>query len=87
MGALLVACGPGEASGDGAGATSAEWRLADLLMLTFAGENAEAYWSAGGDRLIFQATRPGESECDQIYIMDDRGGSLQLVSTGQGRTT
>lgn len=64
-----------------------EWRLADLRMLTFAGENAEAYWSAGGERLIFQATRPGESECDQIYIMDDRGGSLQLVSTGQGRTT
>ncbi len=108
LGALLVACGPGEASGDGDWATSAEgvgapakgdtralpvepepgeWRLADLRMLTFAGENAEAYWSAGGDRLIFQATRPGESECDQIYIMDDRGGSLQLISTGQGRTT
>ncbi len=87
LSALLVACGPGEASGDGDAATSAEWRLADLRMLTFAGENAAASSSAGGDRLICQATRPGESECDQIYIMDDRGGSLQLVSTGQGRTT
>ncbi len=25
-----------------------EWRLADLRMLTVAGENAEAYWSAEG---------------------------------------
>ncbi len=64
-----------------------EKRLTNLRMLTFAGENAEAYWSADGAELIFQATRPGDSECDQIFTMDDRGQNLRLISTGKGRTT
>ncbi len=64
-----------------------ETRLANLQMLTFAGENAEAYWNPAADELIFQATRPGLTECDQIFTMDDRGRNLQLVSTGEGRTT
>ncbi len=64
-----------------------EPRLTNLRMLTHAGENAEAYFSADGKRLIFQATRPGESECDQIYTMDIDGGNLRRVSTGLGRTT
>ncbi len=64
-----------------------EPRLSNLRMLTFAGENAEAYWNREGDQLILQATRPGETECDQIFTMDDRGRNLRLVSTGQGRTT
>jgi TolB protein len=69
------------------GAEPDETRLADLQMLTFAGENAEAYWNPAADELIFQATRPGLTECDQIFTMDDRGRNLQLVSTGEGRTT
>ena len=56
-----------------------EWRLSNLRMLTFAGENAEAYWNADGTRLILQATRPGETECDQIFTMDDQGRDLRLV--------
>jgi TolB protein len=64
-----------------------ETHLANLQMLTFAGENAEAYWNSASDELIFQATRPGLTECDQIFTMDDRGRNLQLVSTGEGRTT
>ncbi len=64
-----------------------ETRLANLQMLTFAGENAEAYWNPAADELVFQATRPGLTECDQIFTMDDRGRNLQLVSTGEGRTT
>lgn len=64
-----------------------ETHFADLRMLTFEGENAEAYFSADGRHLIFQATRPGESECDQIFIMDRDGGNLRMVSTGLGRTT
>ncbi len=64
-----------------------ETRLADLQMLTFGGENAEAYWNPAANELIFQATRPGLTECDQIFTMDDRGRDLQLVSTGEGRTT
>jgi Tol biopolymer transport system component len=80
---------PGEAA---SGAVSVdpepgEGRLSNLRMLTFAGENAEAYWNADGTRLILQATRPGETECDQIFTMDDEGRDLRLVSTGEGRTT
>ena len=72
---------------EGVATEPGEVRLTNLQMLTFAGENAEAYWSADAEQLIFQATRPGESECDQIFTMDDRGRNLRLVSTGQGRTT
>lgn len=46
-----------------------EVHLADLRQLTFGGENAEAYWSWGGDQLILQArggARPAQ-ECDRIY--------------------
>lgn len=64
-----------------------ERRLGDLRMLTEKGTNAEAYFSADGRRLIFQATRPGESECDQIYVMNVDGSGLRRVSTGEGRTT
>lgn len=68
-------------------ADPAEPRLANLRQLTHLGENAEAYFSADGQRLIFQATWPGFSECDQIYSMDVSGGNLHRVSTGTGRTT
>lgn len=65
----------------------AEPRLANLRQLTHLGENAEAYFSADGQRLIFQATWPGFSECDQIYSMDVNGGDPRRLSTGTGRTT
>ena len=64
-----------------------EGRLRNLQMLTFEGENAEAYFSADGTELIFQRTNPPETECDQIFIMDVSGGNRRLVSTGLGRTT
>ena len=51
-----------------------------------AGQNAEAYWSPDGKRLIFQTTRP-PYECDQIFIMNADGSDQHLVSTGKGRTT
>jgi Tol biopolymer transport system component len=66
-----------------------EVRLADVRQLTFGGENAEAYWSFGGDRLVFQSTRPPFA-CDQIFTMPAHGeGRAEplLVSTGRGRTT
>lgn len=65
----------------------AEPRFANLRQLTHLGENAEAYFSADGQRLIFQATWPGFAECDQIFTMDLNGRNLQRVSTGLGRTT
>jgi len=55
-------------------------------MLTDGGENAEAYFSFGSDRLIFQSTRPPFG-CDQIFVMDIDGSNQTVVSTGQGRTT
>jgi len=61
-------------------------RLANLRQLTHGGQNAEAYWSPDGKRLVFQTTRP-PYECDQIFIMNADGSDQHLVSTGKGRTT
>jgi Tol biopolymer transport system component len=63
-----------------------EKRLANLRQLTFGGKNAEAYFSFDGKKLIFQATRDG-FQCDQIFIMNDDGSNVRLVSTGKGQTT
>ncbi len=60
--------------------------LDNIFQLTHGGQNAEAYWSPDGKRLIFQSTRPGY-ECDQIFIMNADGSDQKLVSTGNGRTT
>src|SRR3982751_4658 len=66
---------------------AAERHLRNVRQLTFGGENAEAYFSADGRRLIFQSTRPGGRPCDEMFTMDTRGGHLRRVSTGTGRTT
>ncbi|HEX5136635.1 MAG TPA: hypothetical protein VFY93_06665 [Planctomycetota bacterium] len=63
-----------------------ERHLANLRQLTFGGENAEAYWSFGEDRIIFQSTRPPFT-ADQIFTMRPDGSDVKLVSTGKGRTT
>ena len=63
-----------------------EKHLRNMKQLTFGGENAEAYFSADGKKLIFQSTRDGH-ECDQIYTMNIDGSDVKLVSTGEGRTT
>jgi TolB protein len=60
--------------------------LEDLKQLTHGGQNAEAYWSPDGKRLIFQTTRP-PYDCDQIFLMNADGSDQHLVSTGKGRTT
>jgi TolB protein len=61
--------------------------IGDLKQLTSGGnQNAEAYWSPDGKRLIFQSTRDGR-ECDQQYIMNADGSDQHLVSTGKGVTT
>lgn len=63
-----------------------ERRLRNVRQLTFAGQNAEAYFSFEGDQLIFQSTR-GDLAADQIFTMDLAAGSLRLVSSGLGKTT
>ena len=63
-----------------------EVHLRNIRQLTFEGENAEAYFSFDGTKLIFQST-PRAGGCDQIYTMSVDGGDIELLSTGQGRNT
>lgn len=63
-----------------------ETRLRDVRQLTFDGENAEAYFSPDGTKLIYQRTGP-EGGCDQQYVVDLATGETTLVSGGKGRTT
>ena len=70
-------------------ATPQEKHLRNVHQLTFGGQNAEAYFSADGRKLIFQSSH-GDVKCDQIFIMnaDGRqfaqgklGGMANLLST------
>lgn len=63
-----------------------EGHLRNVRQLTFGGDNAEAYWAFGGDRLILQSNRK-PYKCDQIEVLSAQGGTPTLVSTGKGRTT
>src|SRR5918994_30656 len=67
-------------------AAAGETHLKNIKQLTFGGENAEAYWSSDGKRLVFQSKREGRG-CDQIYTMNADGGDVKMVSSGLGRTT
>jgi TolB protein len=80
---------------------SAERHLANIRQLTVGRQNAEAYFSFDGNKLIFQSTnnwtkeavaprlRPAETGlgCYQMYVMDVDGTQARLVSTGAGATT
>ena len=63
-----------------------EKHLTGVRQLTFGGENAEAYFSPDGRKLIYQATAE-RGGCDQQYVMDLATGATTLVSSGKGRTT
>jgi len=67
-----------------------EKHFRNLVQLTFGGDNAEAYWSNDGRRLVFQSNfRDWKVECDQIFMFDvlRQGNRPRMVSTGRGRTT
>src|SRR5215475_3172371 len=66
--------------------SSDERHLANIKQLTHGGDNAEAYFSRDGKRLIFQSTRNGRT-CDQQYVMNVDGTNVKRVSTGAGKTT
>ena len=97
---LVTACGGGDApdlpadestSTPSNGAADAlrdarEIHLTNVRQLTFDGQNAEAYFAFDGSKLVFQRT-PREGGCDQIYSMNLDGSDVELVSTGDGRTT
>jgi Tol biopolymer transport system component len=63
-----------------------EKHLADIRQLTFGGENAEAYFSPDGKKLIYQST-PERGGCDQQFVLDLESGETKMVSSGKGRTT
>ncbi|HEV2196606.1 MAG TPA: hypothetical protein VGR55_13560 [Candidatus Acidoferrum sp.] len=63
-----------------------EIHLRHIKQLTFGGQNAEAYFSYDGKRLVFMSTRT-PYECDQIFIVNTDGSHVRLESTGKGRTT
>ncbi|MDB5231306.1 MAG: hypothetical protein JWN76_2111 [Chitinophagaceae bacterium] len=69
-----------------------EIHFANMQQLTFGADNAEAYWSFDGKKIIFQRTAPKDGVmCDQMFIGDVPGPgkkfTYHLVSTGKGRTT
>ncbi len=65
---------------------SGEVHLANIRQLTFGGQNAEAYFSSDGTKIVFQSTR-GDHPCDQEYVMNVDGSDVHRVSNGLGRTT
>jgi TolB protein len=70
-----------------------EPHLKNIRQLTFGGDNAEAYFSPDGKKLVFQSNNPAWGlSCDQIFIMviekaRDSAYMPKKVSTGKGRTT
>lgn len=66
--------------------TPTEKHLKNIKQVTFGGENAEAYFSFDGKKLIFQSKRDGNG-CDRIYSMNVDGSDVKQISNGEGRTT
>ncbi len=80
---------------------STERHLANIRQLTIGRQNAEAYFSFDGTKLIFQSTndwskdvlgnrsKPADAGlgCYQMYVMDVESEAVRLVSTGKGATT
>jgi Tol biopolymer transport system component len=85
----------------GKSAVPAERHVKNVRQLTFGRQNAEAYFSFDGTKLIFQSTnnwmkdsfaatlKPAELGlgCYQMYVMDLDSETIRLVSTGAGATT
>lgn len=83
--AAVLACGHHPPS-RGPQPEAGERHFGAIRQLTFGGENAEAYFSHDGKRLIFQSTRGGRP-CDQQFVMNVDGSGVRRVSTGFGKTT
>lgn len=92
---ILSSCGvklPMETSNSAPMRYPEEKHLANVRQVTFGGDNAEAYWSNDGKKIIFQATNKiWGADCDQIYLFDLANWKKEVVppiiSTGEGRTT
>ena len=84
--ALCTGCAGSEKPLAEAAASDPRQLLSKIRQLTFGGQNAEAYWSPDGSKLVFQSTRDSAS-CDQIFVMNADGSDQHMVSTGKGVTT
>ncbi len=98
LAAFTAACSSGETEGAADGVLPAddavlvdplpgEDHFGRIQQLTFGGNNAEAYFSASGEQLIFQRQESVDAGCDQQYIMNIDGSGMRRVSNGMGRTT
>ena len=90
----LVAAGCAASQGGGTVASPmtvapepGESHLRNIRQLTTSGNNAEAYFSSDGKRIIFQRQEHVDQGCDQEYIMNSDGSGLRRISNGWGRTT
>lgn len=63
-----------------------EAHLKNIRQLTFAGQNAEAYWNLDGTKIIYQTTQDGFVD-EQIFVMNWDGTDKRMVSSGKGRHT
>lgn len=72
-------------------AYAGETHLKNVQQLTFGGNNAEAYFSFDGSKLVFQSDFADWGvACDQIFytpITGFSGDQPPMLSTGKGRTT
>ncbi|MBI4502206.1 MAG: PD40 domain-containing protein [Gemmatimonadetes bacterium] len=84
--ALLAGVSHLAAQGVSQAAEPAEKFFGAITQVTFGGQNAEAYFSADGKRLILQR-QENDSTCDQEYTINADGSDLRRVSNGLGRTT
>jgi Tol biopolymer transport system component len=72
---------------------SSEVHFKNVRQLTFAADNAEAYFSFDGKKITFQSNNKAWTMgCDQIFTMpinkfDARQKMPQMISTSEGRTT
>src|SRR5215510_15698039 len=81
--------------------SNVERHFKNVRQLTFGRQNAEAYFSFDGTKLIFQSTNNWMKDsfaatlqpaseglgCYQMYVMDLESETIRLVSTGTGATT
>src|SRR5262249_54344048 len=79
---LLSACGGRAGSGTAIAVApeSGEAHLRNIRQLTFGGNNAEAYFSRDGRKVIFQRQEQVDQGCDQEYIMNIDGSGVRRIS-------
>ncbi|WP_455244554.1 hypothetical protein [Petrachloros mirabilis] len=103
VGYAASSCLAGEAGAniEPAPVSGVERHFKNIRQLTFGRQNAEAYFSFNGSKLIFQSTnnwmkdsfaatlKPADEPlgCYQMYVMDLDSEMVRLVSTGTGATT